>query len=171
LYRGAGGAAGEIGHMTVAYGGERCGCGRLGCLEAYASGTALAREGARAAEGGNSPVLAGLKARGRAIDGEAVARAAHAGDEAAGAILARAGEYLGVGLMNTVHLFNPELIVLGGGVSNLRREVVEPAIAFMRKHAFPTMAGGVRVEYARRGDEAPALGAAALVLPGGGVDR
>lgn len=165
LYRGASGAAGEIGHMTVAYGGERCGCGRPGCLEAYASGTAIAREGRRAAESGNSPALAALAAGGQPIDAEAVARAAEAGDAAATAILAQAAEYLGVGLMNTVHLFNPELIVLGGGVSNLRGRVIEPAIAFMREHAFPTMAAAVRVVYAARGDEAPVLGAAALVLP------
>ncbi|HZQ34504.1 MAG TPA: ROK family protein [Dehalococcoidia bacterium] len=165
LYRGASGAAGEIGHMTIAYRGERCGCGRAGCLEAYASGTAIAREGRHAAESGGSPALAAQAAGGQAIDAEAVARAAEAGDAAAAAILARAAEYLGVGLMNTVHLFNPELIVLGGGVSNLRARVIEPAIAFMRDHAFPTMAGAVRVAYAARGDEAPVLGAAALVLP------
>ncbi len=168
LYRGTGGAAGEIGHMTIACGGERCGCGRLGCLEAYASGTALARAGARAAEDGSSPALAALKARGQAIDAEGIAHAAAAGDPAAAAILARAAEYLGVGLMNTVHLFNPELIVLGGGVSNLRAQLIDPAVAFMREHAFPTMAAAVRVEYAQRGAEAPVLGAAALVLPAGG---
>lgn len=165
LYRGASGAAGEIGHMTIAYGGERCGCGRPGCLEAYASGTAIAREGRRAAESGGSPALAAQAASGEAIDAEAVARAAEAGDATAAAILARAAEYLGVGLMNTVHLFNPELIVLGGGVSNLRSRMIEPAIAFMREYAFPTMAAAVRVAYAARGEDAPVLGAAALVLP------
>jgi len=164
LYHGAGGAAGEVGHMTIAYGGERCGCGRSGCLEAYASGTAIARDGARAAVDGRSPALAQRRTRKQAIDAEAVARAATSGDAAATAILARAAEYLGVGLMNTVHLFNPELIVLGGGVSNLRAQVIEPAVAFMRARAFPTMAAAVRVEYAQRGDDAGLLGAAALLL-------
>ena len=164
LYRGATGAAGEIGHMIVAHAGERCGCGRLGCLEAYASGTAIARDAERAAHEGRSPALAAMRARGEPLNTEAVAAAAEAGDATAAAILARAAEYLGVGLENTVHLFNPDRIVVGGGVSHLAARILDPAVAFMRANAFPALVAGVDVVPAARGDGAPAVGAAALAF-------
>ncbi|MCL6612500.1 MAG: ROK family protein [Peptococcaceae bacterium] len=116
IYRGAGGGAGEIGHMVLDPDGPLCGCGRRGCLEALASGTAMA---ARARE----LVAAG---RGKAILGEAgdragditavsVARAAAAGDAEAREIIFRAGECLGMGLANLINLVNPDRLVIGGG--------------------------------------------------------
>ncbi len=116
IFRGSGGGAGELGHMVLEPGGPLCGCGRRGCLEALASGTAMA---ARARE------LA-AKGRGRAILGEAggsageitalsVSRAAAAGDAEAVGIISTAGAYLGMGLANVVNLINPDRLVLGGG--------------------------------------------------------
>ncbi|MHB8577905.1 MAG: ROK family protein [Dehalococcoidia bacterium] len=169
LYRGITGGAGEIGHMVLLHGGPLCGCGRRGCLEALASGSALAREGASAVAAGRSPALARIAASGEAVSSEHVSRAADEGDEAAAAILAQAAEYLGVGLMNVVHLFNPEVIVIGGGASKIGPRFLDPAIAYMRAHAFPTMVAPVRVLPAQKGDNAGVFGAAALVFQAGTV--
>jgi glucokinase len=116
IYRGSGGGAGEAGHMVISPGGPLCGCGRKGCLEALASGTAMA---ARAAE----LVSAG---RGRAILDEAgndpgcitaaaVSRAARAGDPEAAGIITEAGSFLGMGMAGLINIFNPDRLVMGGG--------------------------------------------------------
>jgi glucokinase len=138
LYRGPDGAAGEIGHMVIQPGGSRCGCGRLGCLEAMASGTAIAREGRKAVEGGSAPLLARIWSRlGEEISAELVAQAASEGDGGASEVLQGAGEMLGIGLGNLVNLLNPDVIVVGGGVAKIGPPLLEPAETRMRSIAFP----------------------------------
>jgi glucokinase len=136
LYRGVDGAAGEVGHTIVVTGGPLCGCGRHGCLEAVASGTALAREGQAAILDGRAPILRRLAA---VADGEVtaglIAAAAAEGDAAAREIITRAAELLGTGLGNLVNIFNPDLIVLGGGVTRIGTPLLAPAEAAMREVA------------------------------------
>jgi len=146
LYRGPDGTAGELGHMIVQPGGPRCGCGSQGCLEAVASGTALARDGQAAIDSGGAPVLARLTAReGGEASAELVAQAASLGDAAAAALLTRAGEMLGIGLGNLVNLLNPDVIAIGGGVAKIGSPLLGPAEATMRKVAFPLPGARVRL--------------------------
>jgi glucokinase len=165
LYRGASGAAGEIGHMLVEPGGRQCGCGRRGCLEAQASGWAL---GARAAEiVALEPdgVLARLvRESGEEPDAKLLEDAAAAGDKSAQAAIHDAGTYLGAGLVNIVNVFDPEVIVIGGGLRRLGEPYLGHAIEIMKREAFPQNVRDVQVVEAALGDEAPALGVAVLAM-------
>ena len=117
LYGGARGSAGEIGHTVIDPSGPVCGCGNYGCLEALASGTAIATRGAEAEARGESERLTRLKERGERITAEAVAEAAEDGDLVCREIYAEAGRFLGIALANLVNLLSPEVIVVGGGVT------------------------------------------------------
>jgi glucokinase len=116
LVRGYSGAAAELGHMVIDPSGPACGCGLRGCLEQFASGSAIARMGQEAvAEDPGSSIIA-FAGSVAAIRAEHVAKAAREYDDTARAVLRRAGRALGLGLSNVVNLFDPELIVLAGGV-------------------------------------------------------
>ncbi|MCU1607205.1 MAG: sugar kinase [Modestobacter sp.] len=118
LHRGADGAAGDIGHVTVdAASGIVCRCGNVGCLEALAGGAALARDGAEAAAEGRSRYLEGVLADGRSIDAAEVALAAQHGDAVSVELLNRSGRLVGETLATLVNFFNPSLILLGGGLA------------------------------------------------------
>jgi glucokinase len=121
VHRGRFGIAGEFGHMQVVPGGHRCECGNRGCWEQYASGNALVRE-ARELARANSPVIHHLleAADGdpERITGPSVTAAAQAGDPAAVELLARDGQWLGVGIASLAAAFDPGMFVIGGGVSD-----------------------------------------------------
>jgi glucokinase len=116
VYHGATGAAGELGHMMLQVNGPRCMCGQRGCLEAIASGTGIAWRAQDLVDAGKAPGLARIKAERGELDADEVADAARAGDPDALAIWEETGLYLGIALANYVNIFNPEAIVLGGGV-------------------------------------------------------
>jgi glucokinase len=162
LYRGASGGAGEIGHMQMDPGGPRCGCGRYGCLEALASGTALNEEARAIAIAEPEGLVAKIAA---AEHEEPNARildmAAEQGDESAMTSIMRAGMYLGAGLTNLINIFNPEVIVVGGG---LRKSALyyQTALSNAKSQAFPQLAEDVRIVEAELGDNAPAIGAAII---------
>lgn len=156
LVRGAHGFAGEIGHMVVAVGGRTCACGRRGCWEQYASGTALRRLAAEARERGAEWTSSGDDA----VD---VRRAAEAGDRSARAIIDSFGDWIALGVATLCHVFDPEVIVIGGGVAH-RADVVRDAVErHIGDHLY---ASHVRkspdVRLARFGEDAGALGAAFL---------
>ncbi len=158
LYGGAKGSAGEIGHTIIDPNGAKCGCGNNGCLEALASGTAIARLAAEAARRGASPALAeALKREGR-LGAKDVAAAAMDGDEAALEIFAEAGRYLGIALANLVNLLSPEAIILGGGVMHSRELFLPQAEATMRQLALDEPLKYVRISLAELGDMAGPLG-------------
>ncbi len=162
LIRGAGHAAGEVGHMVLAHGApDRCGCGRYGCWEAISSGTALVRQAREAAAAGRAPRLAAALSAG-ALDARAVLAAAADGDATAAAIVARAAEFNGVGLMNLINLFGPTAIVVGGGLAHAWDRLVAPAAAWAVEHAMGVGAA-CRIVPAELGDLAGGMGAAALV--------
>lgn len=128
LYRGHLGFAAEFGHMTIVEGGPQCACGQRGCLEALASGTAIARMAIQGVGGASDSILMELAGENPGkITGALVAEAARADDEFAIGILERAGRSLGVGLANLVNAFDPEIIVVGGSVAGVGYFLLEPA--------------------------------------------
>ncbi len=162
LYRGANGAAGELGHLPLVEDGPLCGCGARGCLEQLASGTAVARRAREMLGRNGAPVLARLAAGDREITAELVHQAAEQGDLDAREIIDRAGRYLGSGLVAFVNIFNPDVIVIGGGTAKIGAMLLEPALAELNTRAFRIAREHVRVVPAQLGDRAGALGAAML---------
>jgi glucokinase len=136
LMRGAFGVAAELGHMRVVPGGIRCGCGNRGCWEQYASGSALVRE-ARELIVSGTPHAARLGelcgGDPAALSGRDVTRAAVEGDPAAVELLADLGTWIGEGLASVAAVLDPELIVLGGGVSEAEGLLIDPALAAFRR--------------------------------------
>ena len=168
LVRGGVGAAGELGHMVIAMDGPPCpgSCPNRGCLEAYVSGAALGREGLRVAHERPDSALAGVLASGRRITGALVTEVAHDGDPAARDVVATMGRCLGVGIASYVNIFNPEVVVVGGGAIAAGELLLGPAREVVMRRALPTSRGAVRVVSARFGAESGMLGAAALAFEG-----
>ncbi|MBF7081665.1 ROK family protein [Desulfallas sp. Bu1-1] len=165
VYRGAGGGAGEIGHVTVAEDGPVCRCGNRGCLEAVASGTAMARRAAALVdEGRGAGILAAAGGDKNKISARAVARAARAGDAAALAILRDAGRYLGIAVAGLVNLLNPAAVVLGGGVMESAGLFWEPMLERVQRRSLPSSLEAVRIVRAALGGESGAMGAVALAI-------
>ena len=165
LYHGANGIAGEIGHQTLVPDGPLCGCGNRGCLEALASGTAIARQARERVARGVPTLIADL-AEGdpERITAKLVAQAANQGDEEAQEILTRAMNYLGIGMANLVNLFNPQLIVIGGGLVNIGETLFGSVRRVIDRRPFRAAAQAVRVVPAELGDDVGVLGAAAVAL-------
>jgi glucokinase len=162
VYRGANGGAAELGHMIVRAGGLPCPCGSHGCLEAYASGRALVRyAAARAGDAGTDPSgeLTALQEKGK-LTGGAVTRLAQAGDKAALEAVQELARWLGVGLVNVTNAFDPEMIVVGGGVGDLGELLLAPARDVVRRLAFSPGRDRVRVECALLGNRAGLTGGA-----------
>lgn len=166
LVRGRYGLAGEFGHMTVVQGGYRCECGNRGCWEQYASGNALARE-ARELVVAESPVAGALhRAVGgdpRLITGTLVSELANKGDRACLELTEETGQWLGIGLANLAAAFDPELFVIGGGVSEVGDLLLGPArVAFRRNLTGRGYRPAAEVAAAALGNEAGLIGAADL---------
>jgi glucokinase len=161
LLRGARGTGGELGHITVQPAGPRCGCGNRGCLEALASGTAIARRAQKAATEQPDSLL-GRLAEERAPLGEDVLDLARKGDEAAVKVLREAGTWLGIGLATFVNIFDPEVIAIGGGASAAGDLVLEPARRELRLRSHSPSRDLVEIREATLGAKSGMLGAAAL---------
>ena len=161
LWRGADGSAGEIGHMAIdPFGGVVCGCGAEGCLEVYASATAIVRMTIDALPDYPLSTLH----KNEDLTAEKVYHAGQTGDELALEIFRRMGTYLGIGLANLVNVLNPEMIVIAGGVANAWDLFAKHAIQQMRERAFPLPAANVQVKRGECGDNAGLLGAASLAF-------
>jgi glucokinase len=172
LYRGADGAAGELGHVTIDVNGPLHVCGMVGCLEVMASGTAIARMAHEAVAAGRSELLARLAAQVDELTAVEVEKAAEAGDPVAREILARAAHYLGVGLANYINIFNPEAIVLGGGVTRIGRRLLAPAFSLAKARAFRLPSQTVRLLTAALEGRSEVLGVSALARDSvRGIDR
>ncbi len=159
LFRGSTGTAGEVGHMIAVPNGPVCNCGRRGCLEAVASGTAIAKQAQRALARGARTRLRALRGAGRNLSAELVVEAARAGDRVAIAILAEAGGVLGRALGSLINLLNPELIILGGGVSQAGPLLTGPMRASLKQSSFPEPRAAARIVRARLGQDAGLVGA------------
>lgn len=161
LWRGVDGSAAEIGHIGVdPFAGVPCTCGSRGCLEVYASATAIVRMTREARPRYPDSILHTSEG----LTSEKIYQAGLAGDELALEVLRRMGVYLGIGLASLVNLLNPEIIVIGGGVSygwdlfakHMHQQVIE--------RAFPLPAQRVKITRAQCGDDAGLLGAARLAF-------
>lgn len=161
LWRGVDGAAAEVGHMCVdPFGGVACGCGSRGCLEVYASATAIVRMAREASLRHPDSVLR----TGADLTSEMIYAAGLEGDELALEVFRRMGVYLGIGLANLINIINPEMIVIGGGVVNgwdLFEKHMHQQVA---ERAFPLLAARVKIVRAECGDDAGLLGAARLAF-------
>lgn len=210
IMEGASGTAGELGHMTIDWHGERCNCGNVGCLEYFASGTGIARKAneiIRAGEGnelltfartmlrhsstvpnpaalpmqghdattiemrwpptegemGTSGVLPQSEEEELQVNARTVALAAEAGIPIARAIVENAAEALGVGLVNIIHCFNPEMIILGGGVTQMGPMLMEPALRVVQERAMKVPRERVQIVLAHLGTNTGLVGAGALI--------
>jgi len=163
LYRGATGAGAELGHVVIAMDGPRCqgNCPNRGCVETFASGTAIGREGRDAAEREPDSALGRMGAEGREIDGRAVTEAALEGDPTAVSVFDLVGRRLGVALASFANIFEPEAIVIGGGVIAAGDLLLEPARGELQARALPPMNRTPVVE-AELGSDAGMIGAAAM---------
>jgi glucokinase len=161
LWRGIDGSAGEIGHIGVdPFSGIPCPCGSSGCLEVYASATAIVRMTCEARSGYPTSVLHA----GGGLTSEKIYQAGLEGDELAVEVFRRMGVYLGIGLASLVNLLNPEIIVIAGGVSS-GWELFEKHInQQVKERAFLRPAQRVKITRAERGDDAGLLGAAQLAF-------
>jgi glucokinase len=165
LYLGAVGGAGEFGHMTVDVNGPRCGCGNTGCLEMLASGRAIERDAiGRLRQGAKSSLSEMVNEKIEEITAAQVGEAARRGDSLACEVISRAAYYLGVGLVNAVNIFNPAMVVIGGGMAELGDLLIEPGRRMVVERAFSVSSRAVRIVPARLGNEAGVYGAAAFVL-------
>ncbi|MCS6826614.1 MAG: ROK family protein [Caldilinea sp.] len=154
--------AGEIGHMILLPDGPLCCCGNRGCWEALASGTALARSAAEALAKGQPSLIRDIAA-GAPVRGAHVAAAAERGDPLALELMQREGEWIGIGVVNLLHMYSPERVVLGGGVSQ-NLPLLEPYIRqTIAARALPPFRH-VTLIAAQLGDNAGAIGAAATLL-------
>jgi glucokinase len=166
LYRGHAGSAAELGHMVIDENGPRCqgNCPSNGCLESMASGVAIGREGRMAAEEEPDSELGQAAAGGQEITGELVTQLALGGDEVSRMVLGQIGRQLGIGLTNFVNIFNPEVIVVGGGAMAAGDLLLDPAREEMRARGLRPNRDQVKVVPARFGPEAGMLGAGVLAL-------
>jgi glucokinase len=213
ILEGANGSAGELGHMTIDWHGERCNCGNIGCLESIASGTNIARKANEAIQAGegielltfartmlehsstvsdrsalptqgddastvelHSSIFSGRNKLNTDsqigseqqeeplhVNARTVALAAEAGVPLARAIIQNAAEAIGVGLVNIIHCFNPELIILGGGVTQMGPMLMEPALRVVQERAMKYPRESVRIVQAQLGHNVGLIGAGALI--------
>lgn len=163
IYRGASGSAGEIGHMTVDENGPLCTCGNRGCLEAIAGGKAIAAKAREAVARNKQTELANIQPT-ESITAVEVANAASRGDLVAQEILAEAGEQLGIAITSLVNLFNPGVVVVGGGVAQTGDLFLEPIRKMVLKRSLPAAAQAVRITSALLGKRSSCMGAVVQAL-------
>ncbi len=165
LYLGANGSAGEIGHMIVKADGPPCKCGRLGCLESLASGWAVARDAVECLKRGEeSSILRLAGGKMEHVTAAVVSAAAKRGDVLAQRVIGNAAHYLGIGLANIINVFDPEVIVIGGGLAKMGNLLLGPARRVAKSLAFALPGKRVRIVRARFVANAGILGAAAYVF-------
>lgn len=163
IYHGASDVAGEIGHMTIDATGRKCSCGNYGCLEAYASGPAIAARAVEGLRSGSASVLPEM------VDGdlsevtaETVYQAIVAGDVYAREVMRETAKLLGTGMANLINVLNPEMVVVSGGVTRAGDYLFEPLRAEVRRRAFRVAADRCRIVGCELGDLAGVVGAAAI---------
>lgn len=165
LYHGSSDVAGEIGHMTIDSTGRRCKCGNYGCLEAYASGPAIAERAREALAGGEDSVLRVM------CDGNLsnltaaiVYAASREGDAVAGGVVRDTAQFLGAGIANMLNVFNPDVVVLAGGVAQAGDSLFVPLRAEVRRRAFKPAVDACRIVPGALGGNAGMVGAVAAFL-------
>jgi glucokinase len=158
VLRGSSGNGGEPGHIVVVPDGRRCNCGSAGCLEAYVSGTAIADRARQRLAAGESSTLAAMPV----LTAEVVAAAAGAGDRLAGEVWRETTDLLGSAVVGLVNLFEPQVVVLGGGVTRTGEQLLAPVRSRVRALAMGPAARAVRITLATLGERVGVVGAAAV---------
>jgi len=165
LLLGARGWATELGHIIVEPHGPRCACGNIGCLEALANGPAIARHAVELLQSGRDSLLTSMvKGRLDCITAKEVSAAARQGDPLAMQVMERAGFYLGIGAVTFIHTFDPELIIVGGGVSKAGDLILAPMRRIVAERCMTEEWRHTPIVPAVLGDDVGLLGAVALVL-------
>ena len=164
LVRGSSGGGGEFGHMVVEQDGELCSCGGRGHYEWYASGDAIGRAGEQLAATSPDSALAEASAEGREVTGALVTELAHDGDAASIEAIVQVGKRLGQGMVSIANIFNPELIVVGGGAIAAGDLLLEPARQVVEREALASLGANVSVVPAEFGADAGVIGAAVLAF-------
>ncbi|MDZ4861796.1 MAG: ROK family protein [Candidatus Hydrogenedentes bacterium] len=165
LYHGASGSAGEVGHMTLEIDGPYCGCGKRGCFEALASRVAIASQIAALAARDDAPyILRNCGTDLGKIRSGVIAKAIDNGDKMVEGVVRKAAFYTGVAAANLINVLSPEALVLGGGLVEAMPNIyMEEVTTALKQHTMPFLLKFVRVMPAKLGDDAVAMGAAALI--------
>lgn len=164
IYRGADGAAGDVGHICVDPQGPICHCGNVGCVEAMAGGPAIARMALQAAERGESPLLTKLYRERGVLTPVEVGQASREGDPVANRIIQKAGQLIGQMLASLVNFFNPSQILVGGGVTKIGPLLLASIRQSVYQRSLPLSTRHLYIGYTRLGELSGLLGAGALAL-------
>ena len=165
FYRGSSGSSGEIGHIILEKNGPKCNCGNLGCLEAIASGNAIARDAKIALLEGNATKIMELVNEDiNRIEAKTVFEAARLGDRLAIQITERAMQYIGIGLANYINLLDPDLIILFGGLTNAGDIFLKKVKEVLRERQMKFAGRQVKLVISQMGENGTAVGSASLVL-------
>lgn len=156
IYGGTTGAAGEIGHLTIDENGPLCNCGNHGCLEAFAGGDAIAKQGQALVKSGKRTMLSGLP---HEITAHDVAEAARHGDLHAQEILRRSGTFIGIAIAGLINLFNPSIVIIGGGVAQVGDIITVPIRQAVRERAMRASEQSVRIVTGMLGRRSLLIGA------------
>jgi glucokinase len=160
LWRGANNVAAEIGHMIIKIDGPKCNCGNNGCIEAYASATAMVRRFKELLSSGMSSLLKNSEE----ITAKMINDAATQGDKASLDIIKETGQYLGIAIVNIMHILNPEVIVLTGGMTGSGKLLMEPIQQVVKQKAFEASYKDTRIVFSQLGNDAGIIGAAGCLL-------
>lgn len=164
IYRGADGAAGDVGHICVDPQGPVCHCGNIGCVEAMAGGPAIARMALEAAERGESPLLARLLEERGTLTPVEVGQASREGDPVANRIIQRAGQLIGQMLASLVNFFNPSQILVGGGVTRVGPLLLASIRQSVYQRSLPLSTRHLYIGYTQLGERSGIVGAGVLAL-------
>lgn len=165
ILHGQSGGAAELGHMMVEPDGRRCACGRIGCLEAHASGTALSLDASALIARGEGQNILAFCTEGQAVTAYELGLAARQGNAEAAALISRAADYLAIGVANLVNIFNPERVVIGGGVGIGLQDLLLPRVRdYVQANIFPLHKRNLAIEATQLGEDIVLLGCAAMVL-------
>lgn len=164
LYTGSNGSAGEIGHIRLVTGGEKCSCGRDGCWECYASATALIRDSKRAAEANPDSLLAkNIAANGGRSNGKLVFDTAAEGDPTARKVIDEYIKYIAEGIIDMINIFQPSVIAIGGGISRQGDNLLNPIKEYINGKTYGmSYIEPCKVTMAKLGNDAGIVGAAFL---------
>jgi glucokinase-like ROK family protein len=165
IYRGSDGTAGDVGHICVDYNGPICHCGNKGCLEAMAAGPAIAEQGIRAVNAGESKIMSDLmQENGGELTAEDIGTAASAGDQVANQIIAQSGKWIGGVLAGLVNFYNPRAIFIGGGVSKIGNHLLSTIRQTILKRATALSTRSLIIDYSELCDDAGVYGAIWLAM-------
>ena len=165
IFHGVSDSAGELGHMTIDSTGRKCNCGNYGCLEAYASGPAIALRAVEGIEAGADSVLPDLVGgRLEDITAATVYEAVLLGDPYANEVMRETAKFLGAGIANIINVLNPQMIVIAGGVTRAGAHLFLPLRAEVRRRAFRSAEEACQIVSAQLQGTAGMIGAAGVFM-------